>query len=67
MTDDERRIRYLAGEGSADELDPQERADLDALLAIVADPALWAEPAADLESRVVAAVAAEQRGTHRRE
>ena len=67
MTDDERRIRYLAGEGSADELDPQERADLDALLALVADPALWAEPSADLEPRVMAAVAAEQRGTHRRE
>jgi Anti-sigma-K factor rskA len=55
MNDDE-RIAYLAGEptGSIDESD--ERADLDELRALLADPGLWDEPEATLEDAVVAAV-----------
>ena len=56
MNDDD-RIAYLAGEptGSIDDID--ERADLDALRALLADPGLWDEPAPTLEDAVVDAVA----------
>jgi len=54
---DDDRIGYLAGEGG--ELDSTERADLDALRALLADPAVWAEPDPGLEDQVVAAIAAE--------
>ena len=55
MNDDD-RIAYLAGEptGSIDDMD--ERADLDALRALLADPGLWDEPAPALEDAVVSAV-----------
>jgi Anti-sigma-K factor rskA len=56
--DDDDRIAYLAGEG--DELtDPAQRADLDELRALLADPSVWAEPAPDLEDRIVASIGAE--------
>jgi hypothetical protein len=55
---DDDRIGYLAGEGG--ELDAAERADLDALRALLADPAVWAEPDEGLEDQVVAAIAAER-------
>jgi len=66
---DDDRIGYLAGEGG--ELDSTERADLDALRALLADPAVWAEPDPGLEDQVVAAIAAERTSgsssaTHRR-
>ena len=54
MSDDD-RIDYLAG-GPAGALDPAERADLDDLRALLADPAAWAEPGPDLEDTVTAAV-----------
>ncbi|MGH9135227.1 MAG: anti-sigma factor [Ilumatobacteraceae bacterium] len=55
MNDDE-RIAYLAGDpaGPMDDLD--ERADLDELRALLADPGLWDEPAPALEDAVVDAV-----------
>jgi len=53
---DEERIAYLAGEPGV-EAGPDERAELDDLRALLADPALWAEPSPDLDDRVVAAVA----------
>ena len=55
MSDDD-RIRYLAGE-PASGLGPAERADLDGLRALLADPAVWAEPGPGLEGGVTAAVA----------
>ena len=55
MSDDD-RIDYLAGE-PAGPLDPAERADLDDLRALLAEPAVWAEPGPDLEDNVTAAVA----------
>jgi hypothetical protein len=41
------------------DLTPEERARIAEVEAVLADPALWAEPSADLQERVVAAVAAE--------
>jgi anti-sigma-K factor RskA len=55
MNDDD-RIAYLAGYDSA-RVSPAERAGLDELRAVLADPAAWVEPPADLQERVVAAVA----------
>lgn len=55
MSDDD-RIDYLAG-GSAGALDPAERADLDDLRALLADPSVWTEPGPGLEDSVAAAVA----------
>jgi hypothetical protein len=60
MTADDDRIRYLDGD-PVDGLDPVDQAELDELRALLADPALWAEPSPDLEHRVVAAIAAEPR------
>jgi hypothetical protein len=53
---DDDRIEYLAGE-PVGALDPAERADLDDLRALLADPSLWAEPGPGLEDSVTAAVA----------
>ena len=55
MTDDD-RISYLIGDEPAGDLDPEERAGLDDLLDVLADPALWAEPSPGLEDRIVAAI-----------
>jgi hypothetical protein len=52
---DDDRIEYLAGE-PVSALDPTERADLDDLRALLADPSMWAEPGPGLEDRVTAAV-----------
>jgi Anti-sigma-K factor rskA len=52
---DDDRIDYLAG-GPAGALDPADRADLDDLRALLADPSLWAEPGPGLEDNVTAAV-----------
>jgi hypothetical protein len=61
-TDDDRRIRYLTGE-DGQSLSPSERAKLDQMTAALREPALWAEPPAGLEDAVVAAIAAEARGS----
>jgi Anti-sigma-K factor rskA len=53
---DDDRIRYLAGE-PASALDPAEKADLDELRALLAEPSVWAEPGPGLEDSVTAAVA----------
>ena len=55
---DRARIDHLAGEGGI-ELDADDRAELDALRDLLADPTLWAEPPAGLEDAVVATVTAE--------
>ena len=55
MSEDD-RIEYLAGE-PASVLSPAERADLDELRALLAEPSVWAEPGPDLEGNVIAAVA----------
>src|SRR5690349_3966047 len=60
MASDDDRIAYLsgadeAGEGLADE----ERAELQTIRDLLADPTMWAEPDPSLEDRVVAAVSAE--------
>jgi Anti-sigma-K factor rskA len=52
---DEERIAYLAGEPGA-EAGPAERAELEDLRALLAEPSVWAEPSPALEDRVVAAV-----------
>jgi hypothetical protein len=59
---DDDRIEYLAG-GPAGALDPAERADLDDLRALLADPSMWAEPGPALEDTVTAAVARAAAGT----
>jgi hypothetical protein len=59
MTDDD-RVAYLAGEQS-DALTADERAELDALRDLLADPALWAEPDIRLEERVVDGILAAAR------
>jgi hypothetical protein len=58
MTSDDDWVAELAGDGGIS-LDPGEQAELDALRALLADPAVWAEPDPALEDRVVAAIAAE--------
>lgn len=55
MSDDD-QISYLAGDDGAS-LTPTERAEIDDLRATLAHPAVWIEPHADLEERVVAAIA----------
>ncbi len=62
-TPDNDRISYLSGE-PVDALTPQERAELDELRTLLESPAMWEEPDAGLEDRVVSAVAQEvRRGT----
>ena len=58
MSSDDDRISYLAGDPAGD-LDADSRLELDELRALLADEALWAEPAADLEDRIAAAITAE--------
>jgi hypothetical protein len=48
------RAAYLAGEDR--QLTADERAELDELRGLLGSPAAWAEPNADLEDRVVAAI-----------
>jgi Anti-sigma-K factor rskA len=55
MTTDDDRIAYLEGEFRSG-LDPDERRALDGLRVLLADPALWEEPAAGLEDDVLAAI-----------
>lgn len=57
-TEDDKRIAYLAGE-PIDSLSAEERAELDELRGLLRAPSTWAEPAPDLEDRVVAAVCTE--------
>lgn len=61
--DNDDQIAYLAGDDGA-RLSPAERAELDKLRDVLADPAVWVEPQADLQERIVAAIA--DTGTHRR-
>ena len=58
MNSDDERISYLAGDPT-DDLDAEARAELDEFRALLADPSLWVEPDADLEDRIVSAIAAE--------
>jgi hypothetical protein len=58
VTGDDDRIAYLAGDGNGP-ADPEQRADLDELRALLADPSLWAGPPPDLEDRIVASIRAE--------
>ncbi len=53
---DEDRIAYLAGD---DDAAPDDRAGLDELRDLLADPTLWAAPPAGLEDLVAAAIASE--------
>ena len=55
---DRARVDYLAGDGQG-ELDVDDRAELDELRRLLADPTLWAEPPADMADSVVALIAAE--------
>jgi hypothetical protein len=56
---DDDRIFYLIGE-PAGPLEPDERAGLDELNQLLADPAAWAQPDATLEDRIVAAISGSQ-------
>jgi hypothetical protein len=58
---DDERIAYLAGEPGS-EAGPDERAEMDDLRALLADPTLWVEPSPTLEDGVVAAVTEASRG-----
>jgi hypothetical protein len=58
VNSDDERISYLAGDPAGD-LDAEARAELDEFRALLADPSLWVEPDADLEDRIVSAIAAE--------
>jgi hypothetical protein len=58
MSTDDDRISYLAGEPGT-ELDPAEATELDDLRALLADRSVWAQPDAEVEDRVVGAIAAE--------
>jgi hypothetical protein len=68
LSGDDDRIGYLAGDSgdsldAGDAFDAGERASLDRLRQILSDPALWAEPSADLEGRVMSAITAEPVGS----
>jgi hypothetical protein len=56
MSDDD-RIAYLAGDDVAS-LDGTERAELDDLRNLLADPSMWAEPDPSLQQRVVDGISA---------
>jgi hypothetical protein len=58
MATDDDRVAELAGE-EGDALDPIEQAQLEELRALLADPAVWAEPDPELEDVIVAAITAE--------
>jgi len=55
-THEDDRTAYLAGE-DRQSLTGDERAELDELRGLLGSPATWAEPSADLEDRVVTAIA----------
>ncbi|HEY3713257.1 MAG TPA: hypothetical protein VGL39_01925 [Jatrophihabitantaceae bacterium] len=55
--DNDKQIAYLAGDLSAP-IDPAERSELDAVRAVLNDPAVWVEPHPDLQERIVGAIAA---------
>jgi hypothetical protein len=55
-THEDDRAAYLAGE-DRQSLTADERAELDELRGVLGSPAAWAEPRADLEDRVVTAIA----------
>ena len=57
-THEDDRAAYLAGEDRRS-LGPEERAELDELRGLLGSTAAWAEPSADLEDRVVTAIAQE--------
>jgi hypothetical protein len=59
MATDDDRVAELAGDEG--DLDPIERAQLEELRVLLADPAVWAEPDPELEDIVVSAIAAEAR------
>lgn len=48
-------VAYLAGDDNA-RVGPAERAELDKLRDVLADPAVWVEPRADLQEQIVAAI-----------
>ena len=50
---------------SDDDLTPAERAEIERVHGVLADPAVWADPPLDLQERVVAAIA-EEAGAGRR-
>lgn len=54
--DDDELVAYLAEDRKA-QGDPTERAELDRVRGLLADPAAWAEPDPGLQERVVAAIA----------
>jgi anti-sigma-K factor RskA len=58
MSSDDDRVAELAGDGGAS-LDPADLEELAELRALLADPAVWAEPDASLEDRVVSAITTE--------
>src|SRR3954451_25117700 len=58
MSSDDDRVAELAGDDGGS-LDPADQEELDELRALLADPAVWAEPDASLEDRVVAAITTE--------
>ena len=58
MSRDDDRVAELAGDGGVS-LDPAEQAELEELRALLADPAVWAEPDPSLEDRVVSAITTE--------
>ena len=60
-THEDDRAAYLAGEGGQS-LPADERAELDELRGLLASSAPWSEPSADLEDRVVAAIAEQVAG-----
>ncbi len=58
----EARVGYLTGERTDASLDPFDQAELDAMIATLADPSTWESPSSDLGDRVVNLIAAETRG-----
>jgi hypothetical protein len=58
MSSDDDRVAELAGDDGAS-LDPADLEELEELRALLADPAVWAEPDASLEDRVVSAITTE--------
>jgi hypothetical protein len=56
---DDNFIAYLSGEDGGESLSDHQRAELDDVRALLKAPATWAQPDADLEDRVVAAVTEE--------
>ena len=55
---DDSLLDFLSGD-PAPHLSEADRAEIEQLNVLLADPSLWAEPPADLEDRVVAAISAE--------